>query len=166
MSLAKASKQREAGNGDSYIVMHVSHTRHRDKGNVMQDPADERIKPGVMDLVNVTLLKFVISPLPSNQIPSNQCYHYTKTCGRSPVYDRVTQQEIFHNLMKNKLLASKAVLEVLTVIVPCTHSESDIEDRPLPELRRQIVLFIGVWDKSVVRCHHCHVEMHKVSEER
>lgn len=139
-------QKRAAEKGNSYIVMHICHTRHRDEGNIVQDPADERIDAGIVNLVDIILLEFIISSLPSNEVPSHQCYHHTQACSRSPVYDRVTQQEIFHDLTEISHLASTVAIKLLTAVVPSTHSESDVENRPLPEMRCQIILLIGVWD--------------------
>lgn len=41
-----------------------------------------------------------------------------------------------------------------------------MENGPLPVLRREVILLIGVRNKGVVGGHHSHVQMHKVAEER
>lgn len=55
--------------------------------------------------------------------------------------------------------------EVLTVIVPAAHAKTDVEKRPLPECRGQVILLVGIRDERVVGCHHGNVEMDEVLEE-
>jgi hypothetical protein len=53
----------------------------------------------------------------------------------------------------------------LTVVVPATHTKTDVKDRPLPESRSEIVLLVRVRDKRVVRSHHGDVKVDEVLEE-
>ena len=55
--------------------------------------------------------------------------------------------------------------ETPTMVVPSTHSKSDIQDGPLPELRGKIVLLVRVGNQCIVGRHHGHVEMEEISEE-
>lgn len=52
----------------------------------------------------------------------------------------------------------------LTVLIPSAHAEADIQQWPLPRLRRQIILLVGVWNQSIVGGHHSDIEMYKVLE--
>lgn len=54
---------------------------------------------------------------------------------------------------------------MLTFVVPSTHTETDVEEGPLPELGGEVVLLVGVRDEGVVRGHHGDVEMDKILEE-
>ena len=54
---------------------------------------------------------------------------------------------------------------MLTVIIPAAHTETDVENGPLPEARGKIILLVRVGDKRIVGCHHSNVEMDKVLEE-
>src|SRR4051812_43223725 len=55
---------------------------------------------------------------------------------------------------------------VLTVVVPAAHTQTDMQNRPLPKLRSQVILLVWVGDQSVVRCHHSDVEVDEITEER
>ena len=48
------------------VVVQVCDTCHRDKGHVVQEPADDRIYPRIVDLINVTLLEIVVAALPTD----------------------------------------------------------------------------------------------------
>lgn len=50
------------------------------------------------------------------------------------------------------------------MVIPATHTKADMEDRPLPELRSEVVLFVWVWDKGVVGGHHGHVKVYEIAE--
>lgn len=52
------------------------------------------------------------------------------------------------------------------MIIPPAHAETDVQEWPLPELGGEIVLLVWVRDKRVVRGHHGHVQVDKVTEER
>lgn len=51
------------------------------------------------------------------------------------------------------------------MIIPTAHTETDIEDGPLPEMGGKVVLFVRIRDEGVVGSHHSDVEMHEVTEE-
>ena len=55
---------------------------------------------------------------------------------------------------------------ILTVVVPATHTESDVEEGPLPEGRCEIVLLVGVRHQGIVGSHHGDIQMNEVLEER
>ena len=52
------------------------------------------------------------------------------------------------------------------MVVPATHAQADVQDRPLPEVRSEIILFVGVGDEGIVRGHHGNVEVDEVAKER
>ena len=51
------------------------------------------------------------------------------------------------------------------MIVPAAHAEADIENRPLPELGGEVILFVWIRDEGVVGGHHGYIKMHKVAKE-
>lgn len=53
------------------VVMHVRDTRHGDEGEVVQEPADDRIETRVVDVVDVRRLQLVVAALPPDQIPED-----------------------------------------------------------------------------------------------
>jgi hypothetical protein len=79
------------------VVMDVCDTAHSDEWDVMQDPANERIEPRVVDLVDLGLLEFGVATLPANQVPENQKAKDAKRCSASPIDDRIAEEEVFNN---------------------------------------------------------------------
>lgn len=51
--------------------MDVSYTTHADEGNVVEEPANDGVDACVMDLIDIPLLQFRVSSLPTNKVPSN-----------------------------------------------------------------------------------------------
>jgi hypothetical protein len=131
------------------VVVHISDTSHSDEWQVVQEPTKDRIKRRVVNLIDVSLLQVLITTLPSHEVP---CYHdcdYSKGSRGEPVDQRISKKEIFDDR-----------------VVPSAHAEAYVENRPLPELRSQIVLLVWIWDKGIVRGHHSHVQMNEILEER
>lgn len=96
-----------------------------------------------MDLIKISwVLEVVITALPANEVPEDLEGEDTERGGGSPVNEGVTKEEIFDGL-----------------VVPGAHTETDIENGPLPELGSEVVLLVWVWDKGVVGSHHGDVEM-------
>jgi hypothetical protein len=49
-----------------------------------------------------------------------------------------------------------------TLVVPAAHTKADVEDWPFPEFGGEVILLVGVRNKSVVGGHHGDVEMDEV----
>ena len=99
-------------------------------------------------MVNLRHFQRIIAPLPADCVPAYQSHEEEEGKSRAPVYQRVTEKEVFDD-----------------VVVPAAHAEADVEDGPLPELGGEVVLFVWVRDKGVVGGHHSDVEVHEVAEE-
>lgn len=130
-------------------MVNVGDTRHGDEGEVMQGPADGRVQSGVVNVVDFSGLEVVETALPPEKVPDYEETDGAERRGRAPVDERVAEQEVFDN-----------------VVVPAAHAQADVQDRPLPELRGQVVLLIWVRDQGVVGCHHGDVQVDEVLEER
>ena len=54
------------------VMMDVGDTRHGDERKIVQEPADDWVEAGVVDVVNVLHTEFAVAALPANQIPQDQ----------------------------------------------------------------------------------------------
>ena len=131
------------------VVVHVSHTSHGDEWQVMEEPTDHGIDPGVVEMVDLSPGEFVEASLPADGVPCAHAKEEDEGEGGAPVDDRVAEEEVFDN-----------------VVVPSAHAKSNVEERPLPWFRCQVILFIWVWNQGVVGSHHGHVQVDEVAEER
>ena len=112
----------------------------------MKEPAYNGIESSIVDLINLRRFELVVPTLPADEIPCDRCAKDTEGEGAAPIYNGVAKKEVLDD-----------------VIVPAAHTEADVKDRPLPELRGEVVLFIGIRHQGVVGCHHGYVEVHKVA---
>ena len=122
------------------VVMDVGDTAHDDEGQIVEEPADDRVDSSVVDLVDVVLGELVVATLPAESVPDEEKTKDAETGSRSPVDERITKQEVLDDL-----------------IIPAAHSQTNMEDRPLPPLGSQIVLLVRIGNKSVVGGHHGNV---------
>ena len=129
-------------------MVDVGNSSHGYKRQIVQHPPQHRINPPIVYLINLPLLELVIPALPANEVPSDQSSESEQARGAAPVDQRVAEEEVFDD-----------------VVVPAAHAEADVEDRPLPEVGGEVILFIWVGDEGVVGGHHGDVEVHKVTEE-
>ena len=112
----------------------------------MEKPAYNGIKSGVMNLVNLRRFELVISALPADEIPCHHCAKDTKREGAAPIDNGVAKEEVLDD-----------------VIVPAAHTKADVQDRPLPKLRSEVILFVGIRHQGVVGRHHRYVKVHEVA---
>ena len=112
----------------------------------MKEPAYNGIESGIVDLINLRRFELVVPTLPADEIPCDRCAKDTDGEGAAPINNGVAKEEVLDY-----------------VIVPAAHTEADVKDRPLPELRGEVVLFIGIRHQGVVGCHHGYIEVHKVA---
>jgi len=115
------------------VVVDVGDTTHGHERCVMQNPTDDGVDTGVVDLINVLLGQLVVTALPANQVVGDQKTESGNRSSTGPVDERVTKKEVLDN-----------------VVVPAAHAETDIEERPLPRSRGQVILLVRVRDKGVV----------------
>lgn len=130
-------------------MVHIGNTSHRNERNVVQNPADNRVDTRIMDMVDSSLAKIIIPTLPPDKVDEHHSDEGTERGGGTPVHHRVTEEEVFDD-----------------VVVPAAHAETNMKNGPLPVLRCEIVLLIRVRDERVVGGHHGNVQVDKVAEER
>lgn len=93
----------------------------------MEKPAYDRIKSSIMDLINLPRLELLVPALPADEIPCHQCAKDTKRYSAAPINNGVAKEEVLDD-----------------VVVPAAHAKTNVQDRPLPELRSEVILFIRV----------------------
>jgi len=130
------------------VVVDVSDTRHGDEGQVVQEPAEDGVDAGVVELVDLRPGELLVAALPADGIPGEHAEEEDDREGRAPVDERVAEEEVLDD-----------------VVVPTAHAEADVQERPLPWLGGEIILLVGVRDKSVVGGHHSDVKVDEVAEE-
>lgn len=131
------------------VVVHIGDTSHGNEGEVVEKPSQNGIEARIVDVVNLVRLELSVPSLPANKIPHDKGTDGQQGEEGAPVDGRVTEKEVLDD-----------------VIVPATHTETNVEDWPLPELRGEVVLFVGIGDESIVGGHHRDVEVEEVPEER
>lgn len=129
------------------VVMDVGDTAHDDEGQVVKEPADDRVDTSVVDLVNAVLVELLVATLPAESVPNDEKAKDAETGSGAPVDKRVAKQEVLDGL-----------------VVPTAHSQANVEDRPLPPLGSQVILLVRIGNKSVVGGHHGNV-LSRVLEE-
>lgn len=98
------------------VVMYVGDATHNDKGQVVQEPSNDRIDTCVMNLIQILWLQLVVATLPADSVPNDHQGEYAQRGGGCPVHEWVAEEEVLD-----------------CVVVPRAHAQTDIEDGPLPE---------------------------------
>lgn len=129
-------------------MVDVGDTGHGDEWEVVQEPTDDWVDSGIVDMVDVVLGQLVVATLPADGVPCDDQSEESERGGAAPVDEGVAEKEILDN-----------------AVVPATHAETNIKKRPLPWRRGQIVLLVWVGHQSVVGCHHGDIEVNKVAPE-
>jgi hypothetical protein len=146
------------------VVMDIGYTTHSNEREVMQHPPDDGVEAGVVELIDFRLLQVVVAALPAHGVEEHEQYVDSKAGGADPVDERVAEKEVFYDwILLEHIQPSQG--EGLTVVVPATHAETNIKDRPLPERRGKVVLLVRVGNKCVVGSHHGNVQVDEVLEE-
>lgn len=130
------------------VMVHVRHSCHGDERHVVQEPSDQGVQSRVVELVDLLPSELIVAPLPANGVPANHTEKEYNGESRPPIDGRVAKEEVLDD-----------------GVVPTTHAEADVEERPLPGFGSKVILLVRVWDESVVRCHHGDVEVDKVAQE-
>lgn len=99
VQLAGRKVDAEAGSQDSevqsgVVVVDVGNTTHGDEGEVVQEPANDRVETGVVNLVNFSRLEVLVSALPADEVEGNQEGEDTKGCSGAPVDDGVAEKKV------------------------------------------------------------------------
>jgi hypothetical protein len=145
------NKEAKVENGEvesRVVVMHVSNTSHNNKRKVVKKPAGQGVQCRVVNVVNLVLAEIVDTSLPSKDVPDNDQAGDSKRSGRTPVDERVTEEEVLDD-----------------IITPTAHTETDVKEWPLPPLGSKVILLVRIGDQSVVGGHHSDVQMDEVMEE-
>lgn len=129
--------------------MDIRNPAHNNEGQVMQEPAHNRVNPAIVNMIHIHRLKLQIPTLPPNRVPSNQQREDAERGRGPPVHERIAEQEVLDR-----------------IIVPAAHPQADVQNRPLPELGREVILLIRIGHERVIRRHHRDVEMDEVAQER
>lgn len=130
-------------------MVHIGDTSHGDKREVMEEPSKNGIEARVVDVVYLIRLEFSVPSLPANKVPHDKGTNGQQGEEGAPVDGRIPEKEVLDD-----------------VIIPAAHAETNVQDRPLPELGGEVVLFVGIGDESVVGGHHRNIEVEEVPEER
>ena len=108
-------------------MMYICHPSHRDKRQVVQEPADDWIDTTVVYLVDFNRLEFLVTALPTDEIPANEYEKASERRCASPVHNRIAQEEILDD-----------------VIIPAAHAKANVQDGPLPEMGSEVVLLVRI----------------------
>lgn len=130
------------------VVMNVGDTGHDNKWKVVKEPANDRVDTSIVDVVDLGLVQLSEATLPADDVPSDRQAEDAQREGRSPVNKGVAQKEVLDN-----------------IVVPTTHAQSNVQNRPLPPLGGQVILLVRVGYQSIVGRHHGNVEVNKVVDE-
>lgn len=71
------------------VVMDVGDAGHGDEGQVVQDPANDGVDAGVVDLVDVGEGEFGVAALPADEVPGYDDAEGGEGEGAAPVHERV-----------------------------------------------------------------------------
>ncbi len=71
-------------------MMHICHSSHRHKRQIMKKPSCHGIQSAVMDLIDITGLKLIVSSLPADEVPEYQQTENSQRGGRRPVNEGIS----------------------------------------------------------------------------
>ena len=105
VQLARAPVDAEASGKDGevqsrVVVVDVGDTAHGDEWKIVQEPSDDGVEAGVVDLVNVGGLEVFVAALPTDEVPDYHEGEDTERGGGAPVDDWVTKEEVLDDWMK------------------------------------------------------------------
>lgn len=139
----------EDGKVESRVVMmDVGNSAHHDEWNVMERPSDQWVESVVVPLINIIVGEILATSLPSKEIEDKSETKHSQCGSGSPVDDWVTQQEVLDNL-----------------IIPRAHSQTNVQNWPLPPEGGEVVLLVWVWYEGVVGGHHGNVQVKEIPQE-
>jgi len=76
-------------------VVHVCHTAHEDKGEVVKEPSNDRVDTSVVDVIDVSERQIGVPTLPADEVEEDEEAEEWKRGGTCPVDKRVTKEEVF-----------------------------------------------------------------------
>jgi len=100
---------------------------------VVQPPPNDRVDTSVVEEIQLALCHVAVSALPADEVERHHAYEDKQRGCAAPVYDRVTEQEVLDD-----------------VVVPAAHTQTDVQQWPLPRCGGQIVLFVWVGHERIV----------------
>ena len=71
--------------------MNVRDTAHGNKGNIVQEPSDNRIETRVMDVIDLCGLEILVAALPAYKVPGHVEGEDAKRSGGTPIDDGITK---------------------------------------------------------------------------
>lgn len=83
------------------VVVNICNTAHGHERKVVQDPADDGVDSGVVDLVDFGLLEVVVATLPADDVVEDNKTEYSKTGCAAPVDEWVTKKEVLYDCKRN-----------------------------------------------------------------
>jgi len=131
------------------VVVDVGYTSHGHEWEIVQEPAEHGVDARVVEVVDLGPGKLVVAALPADRVPGDHDEEEADGERGTPVDKRVAKQEVLDN-----------------VVVPAAHTETDVQKGPLPGLRGEVILLVGIGNEGIVRGHHSDVEVDEVTEER
>ena len=63
----------------------------------MQEPSDNGIETGVVDLIDVGLLKIIVAALPANEVPENHKGEDAEGGSAAPVDGGVAEEKVLYD---------------------------------------------------------------------
>lgn len=99
-------------------------------------------------MVNIIIAEILEASLPAEKMPKEQETEPNKTSAASPVNKRVSEEIVFDH-----------------TIIPRAHTQTNVENWPLPELGSQVILLVGIRDQCIIRSHHGHIQVNEIFQE-
>jgi hypothetical protein len=76
------------------VVVNVGNTTHGHEREVVQNPANDRVKSRVVNLVNFRLLEVVVPALPADNVVDDNEAEDSETGCATPVHKRIAEKEV------------------------------------------------------------------------
>lgn len=86
-----------------------------------------------MNLIHIGLLQVSIATLPSYGVEQDEEAEDTQTGGAAPVDKWITKEEVLDNCDLLEVCYLYVRINLLTVVIPTAHTETNVKDWPLPE---------------------------------
>lgn len=129
-------------------MVDVGDTCHHNKRQVVQEPSNDGVQTSVVNVINFSLVELLEAPLPAQNVPSDSEAKDAQGKSRPPIHEGVAKKEVLDD-----------------VVIPPAHAQSDVQNRPLPPLRGQVILLVRIRDQGVVRGHHGNIQVNEVVQE-
>lgn len=77
--------------------MDIGDTTHQDEWKVVQEPTDNGVDSGIMDVVHLVEAEVGVATLPADDVEAEECGKERKREGTNPVDEGVSEEEVFDN---------------------------------------------------------------------